>query len=489
MSEFMRAFLHTIAAAVVSMQAITAPALPADPALTAAITQLMADPAIAAASVGLVVTDADSGLELFTKAPDAPLVPASNMKTVTTLAALATFGPTKTLPTKVYTDAVTAGATPHLYLKGFGDPTLSEADLNAMAAKVKADGITSVGALVADATFFDDVRYHPGWLPEHFAQRDLAQVSALTMTPDADGNAGSVGIVWAGGAKTGAPAVMTVVPAAASGYITIDNKATTGPRTTIVIKRADPNVNTFTTEGKVRVGVTSGIEAFSVNNPALYTATVFAAALRANGVRVSGAPTLGATPSSATLQQTHESCPMTCVVHNIMKLSNNTQAEQLFKALGASSGGQGTWASGTTAVTSVLTQAGVDTSKLTIADGCGEAYADQLTPRALAQLLVWARKQPWYQAWYDALPVAGDNDKLIGGTLKGRFVGTPAAGNLRAKTGTLSDAFGVTSLAGYVTGADGRHYAFALISNYPKTNPREATDKVFVLLAGWKRPV
>ena len=61
--------------------------------------------------------------------------------------------------------------------------------------------------------------------------------------------------------------------------------------------------------------------------------------------------------------------------------------------------------------------------------------------------------------------------------------GTPAAGNLRAKNGSLT---GVTSLAGYVTGADGRRYVFAMVSSYSGSSPRPVEDRLGVLLARWR---
>jgi D-alanyl-D-alanine carboxypeptidase/D-alanyl-D-alanine-endopeptidase (penicillin-binding protein 4) len=61
--------------------------------------------------------------------------------------------------------------------------------------------------------------------------------------------------------------------------------------------------------------------------------------------------------------------------------------------------------------------------------------------------------------------------------------GTAAAGNLRAKNGSLT---GVTSLAGYVTGADGRRYVFVMMSNYSATSPRPVEDRLGVLLARWR---
>ena len=72
------------------------------------------------------------------------------------------------------------------------------------------------------------------------------------------------------------------------------------------------------------------------------------------------------------------------------------------------------------------------------------------------------RDESWFDTYDDALPVAGIDERLVGGTLRYRMGGTPAAGNLRGKTGTLT---GVTALSGYVTDADGRGLGFSMISN------------------------
>jgi D-alanyl-D-alanine carboxypeptidase/D-alanyl-D-alanine-endopeptidase (penicillin-binding protein 4) len=113
-------------------------------------------------------------------------------------------------------------------------------------------------------------------------------------------------------------------------------------------------------------------------------------------------------------------------------------------------------------------------------DGSGLSRADLVTADTTLQLLVYMNRHRFGSEFRLALPVAG-----VDGTLRNRMKGTPALGNVRAKTGTLGTA---TSLAGYVYSASGERLAFALMINNPPrdTNPRaEFTDAIAVLLASF----
>src|SRR6185312_13280169 len=97
-----------------------------------------------------------------------------------------------------------------------------------------------------------------------------------------------------------------------------------------------------------------------------------------------------------------------------------------------------------------------------VADGSGMSRIDQLSPDQVVAILRAAKTKPWFQTWYDALPIAGNPDPMVGGTLRSRMAGTPAANNLHGKTGSMT---GVSALSGYVTSADGQPLVFSLISN------------------------
>ena len=107
--------------------------------------------------------------------------------------------------------------------------------------------------------------------------------------------------------------------------------------------------------------------------------------------------------------------------------------------------------------TPVFQKLGVDTDKIALVDGCGVGRRDFVTARAVTSLLIGMHRRPDWKLYYDSLPIAG-----VDGTLKNRFQGTAAAGNVHAKTGTLSQ---VRALSGYLTGKDGHLYVFSLLMN------------------------
>jgi D-alanyl-D-alanine carboxypeptidase/D-alanyl-D-alanine-endopeptidase (penicillin-binding protein 4) len=110
-------------------------------------------------------------------------------------------------------------------------------------------------------------------------------------------------------------------------------------------------------------------------------------------------------------------------------------------------------------------------------DGSGLSRDDRRSARELRQLVQFAMGRTWWGALFERLPVAGRT-----GTLAGRFVGTPASGNARAKTGTI---IGGASLTGLVTTAGGRLAVFSYIANGDGSPAaRGALDQLVITLAG-----
>ncbi|WP_285709798.1 D-alanyl-D-alanine carboxypeptidase/D-alanyl-D-alanine-endopeptidase [Microtetraspora sp. NBRC 16547] len=436
------------------------------------IDQILSDSRLTMARAGVVVRNADTGEELYTLDGGKLFAPASNTKLLTSAAAMETLG----ADYRFTTDVLSKGK--DLYLRGTGDPTMLTADYDALAAKVAASGVKVVtGRLIADDTWFDDVRLGTDWAWDDEPYYYAAQISALTASPDTDYDAGTVKVSVAPGDGPGKPAKVTTTPD--TDYLKIVNKAVTGDDTDVLVER-EHGGNTVVITGTVADPYNEWV---TVWDPTLYAASLFRKGLAAHGVRVIGPTAHGATPSEAKTVATRESMPLSQLLTPFMKLSNNMHAEILTKAMGRKVSGEGSWSSGLAVTKSFAKANGVQT--LSLRDGSGLSRMDGLTPSGIASLLVAAKGKPWFPAWYDALPVAGQADRMVGGTLRSRMRGTPAAGNVHAKTGSLT---GVTALSGYVTSAEGEPLVFSILTNgYLSGAPRDLEDRIAVRLAQFTR--
>jgi D-alanyl-D-alanine carboxypeptidase/D-alanyl-D-alanine-endopeptidase (penicillin-binding protein 4) len=147
---------------------LSAIALPtaAAASLQSSLERALRVPHVSLAATGAVAIDLATGQTVYSKNPSLPLIPASNEKLAVTYAALTALGPGFTIETDVLGEGQQVGTTWHgdLVLKGYGDPTLSSADLTALARQVRGTGVTRVtGRIVADESWFDARRTALGW--------------------------------------------------------------------------------------------------------------------------------------------------------------------------------------------------------------------------------------------------------------------------------------------------------------------------------------
>ena len=197
-----------------------------------------------------------------------------------------------------------------------------------------------------------------------------------------------------------------------------------------------------------------------VDDPSLYAAQRFAAALAEAGITVVGEPRHGRAGEGRELGRV-ESAPLREVAARVLEVSDNEGAEVLSHQVGLAVTGRGTFADGAAAVTQTLADLGVATDQISVHDGSGLSRENQLTPLALLGVLraVLDPAHPELNPIATALPVAG-----FTGSLTDRF-GEPfpeSRGLVRAKTGTLSN---VSSLAGIAVDQDGHQMLFALLAD------------------------
>lgn len=447
-----------------------------DAALTAAIDAILTSPRLTDSQAGVVVADANTGEVLYDRGGDKRAIPASNDKLATTAAALELLGEDFTYTTEVLGDRPVDGVVDgDLYLRGAGDPTLLEADLDRFAAELADLGVSRVeGDLVADDTAFDAVRSGTEWGWSDLQYTYAAEVSALTVASGDDHNAGSVRFFVKPGAAAGDPAVVTTSPA--TDYVEVVNTATTGTATSVTVDR-DPHDNIVRISGTVAAGSEGTYATRAVIEPTQLAADVFADSLADEGITVAGGLRFGeATPQGPETLALHESAPLSELTAEVLKPSNASMAEALFKTLGFHATGKGTFATGKAAVYEGIEPYGVDSGPVRIADGSGISRHNLLTAGTLTDLLVGAKDAPWFQTWYDALPIACED-----GTLAGRMCGTDAEANVRAKTGSMTS---VSALSGYVTDADGRELVFSVVFNdFLYSTVKDVEDQIAVAVA------
>ena len=150
---------------------LASPARAADPTLTARLDRALKVPHVDPARTAALAVDLRTGVVVYARNQSLALIPASNQKLPVAYAALSLLGPGYRFHTEVVGSGTLVGDVWHgdLWLRGFGDPTLEPADLDALAAEVAAWGIRRVdGAVIADESWFDARRVGPGWKPSFY---------------------------------------------------------------------------------------------------------------------------------------------------------------------------------------------------------------------------------------------------------------------------------------------------------------------------------
>ncbi|TCC11141.1 D-alanyl-D-alanine carboxypeptidase/D-alanyl-D-alanine-endopeptidase [Kribbella soli] len=325
---------------------------------------------------GIYVYDASRGKPVFSVGAATPYTPASTLKLLTTVSALATLGPDHTFATKVVSTGKGS-----IVLVGGGDPLLTvkasasdgfpaRATLQALAAStakaLKAQGVTSV-TLGYDASLFSGPAVNTRWEANYVPEGIAAPTSAL----------------W---------------------------------------------VN----EGRLSPGM-----AKRATSPALAAATSFQTQLTRYGIKVTAAKAAAA-PAGATPLTQVKSPTLGQIVEYINLHSDNDGAETLLRHVGIATGNGGSYAGGVKGLRATLTKLGLDVSKATIYDGSGLTRANKVPLDLLAGAVRVAvsKDHPELRHLLSGLPVAGFNGSLRERfTSAGTGTGT---GLVRAKTGTLT---------------------------------------------------
>ncbi|MFK7929651.1 MAG: D-alanyl-D-alanine carboxypeptidase/D-alanyl-D-alanine-endopeptidase [Myxococcota bacterium] len=411
--------------------------------------------------VGVQVVRVADGESVFSRESAKPLVPASTVKVLTAATALKVLGPAYRYTTDLYSDGEVDQAgvlRGNLYIKGHGDPTLVVEKLWKLVYDLKLEGIDRIsGNVVFDEGYFDSAYRMPGW----GKQRDIVMGPSYFATSSALSlNFNTVTLVVGPGTEVG-KAARVRLETAAGGYVTVENEVSTGAigsRRQLEIKReVTAEGMTFTLTGSIPSDDDARRYYRTVEDPTEHFIAAWTEMEKVHGITVSGKHIRGETPVSASLISQHRSVPLTAVLMDMNKYSNNFMAEQVLKTLGAEAGGApGTVDKGLAAVGDYLTEIGVPKESFTLHNGSGLSREARLTPGALTSVMVdMANDDKVGNEFKSSLSIAGGD-----GTLWRRMAEEP--GRVRGKTGTID---GVHCLTGYVTARDGELYAFSFLVN------------------------
>jgi len=359
-----------------------------------------------------------------------------------------------------------------------GDPSLgsrfwhNDEPMDVLAKQIAATGIKRVrGDIIGDASAFDEKLVPDGWKTSYLGASYAARVSALSLNEN---------LVWVVVKPEGGRASVTLEPATTAIPVEASVSLTGGSGGRIsASRRAD---GTISVRGSI--GARSGPLKYSlvVDNPAMFTTGALRASLQKAGITVDGQTRLGPIPPTATEVAALSSPPLAQIIGEMDRESINIFAELLFRAAArAATTEVGSAESALAHLRDFLSKkVGTAPTVVDVADGSGLSTLDHVTARSMVQLLGYVHQADWGPVFHAALPVDGES-----GTLKRRSKGTPARGNLHAKTGTTNT---VAALGGYVTAKNGEVLAFSLIYNgNDRWNAKTAMDQIGATMADFVR--
>lgn len=439
---------------------------------------------------GILVVDPVAGDTLYSHNAGKLFMPASNQKLLTGSTALAKLGPdfrfrTRLMATPRITDGVLEG---DLVVVGRGDPSVSDAmtggdalrPLRSLADALTALGVREIaGRLVRGGDAFPDSSLGFGWSWDDLDYAYSAPVDELFF------NEGYARIIVKGGVAPGAPVTVRSRPSRVQprfGRILVTTVARDSGNVSRLqwvgdARGARPSLDLT---GTVRVGDSVMVNV-ALRNPSAAWLDAFAEVLAERGITIRRGvePVAAADTAGLTEIASLDSPPLREILPVFEKPSQNQIGEILFKTLGLELTGVGTADSGRHVVEQQLLEWGAAPDGFAVRDGSGLSRHNYLSPETIIRVLDAMRKHEHFRIFYDALPIAG-----VDGTIRTRMRGTPAAGNVHAKTGTIDKA---RALSGYVTTADGRLLLVSMLANNHTVQNREVErvqDLILARLAG-----
>ncbi|WP_338462243.1 D-alanyl-D-alanine carboxypeptidase/D-alanyl-D-alanine-endopeptidase [Synechococcus elongatus IITB7] len=411
------------------------------------------------------------GRSLFRYRATEALIPASNQKLLTTIAALKQLGSEARLQTRLWLQP----SQQVLILEGAGDPSFNRTGIDALAAAVPRDRYSQLIGL-------DDPP--SGYWPAAWSALDrqqgygaplnrlilLENAHQLTLQPRALGQ--PLGVIWEDPLDSQRWQVRNrsrTVASQSAEFINLDR---------------DLQRPILTVAGQLRVGSESEPVAIAATQPGQRFLEAFQRRLQSAGSSVETVRLQTSWPSGdRTLLTTVDSPPLRELIRTTNEDSQNLYAEALLRWLGRE--GQpdpvrDRRAADQAELRQSLQAIGISTAGLVVDDGSGLSRRNRVSAQTLLEALLWQAQQPTNQTLRASLPIAGS-----GGTLRRRFTNSPLRGRVQAKTGFLTGAAG---LSGFADLPNYGPIAFSILANQPNaTNLGSRIDRLVNAMAPLSR--
>ena len=422
------------------------------------IEAVAADPAFSQAVVGICARKAD-GTPLVEMNSETMMLPASNMKLISTGAALHALGTDMQFETRLGYDGTVEDGTLHgdLYIIGGGDPTLGSKDSIAVdidhtfaqwEAIIRANGITRIeGRIIGDGRWFEGMAEEPTWLLEDAGTYYGTGTTGLMFYENMQSFAVSAG------AQVGDP--VNISPSYPDApWMEFRYNCSTGEKGTGDMLYMYASDLAPIAEIRGTFGVDRAAKRLDCANkfPEHTCASYFHDFLKQRGLECTGGVAdLNIRESeledidSLTVIGSTFSPTLDRIVFETNHASNNLYAETLMRTLGKELRGSACYDSSYVALNDILKDLKVDVSRgAQIQDGSGLSRQNYISADFICRFLAAMTVSPSYGTFLASLPSPGGS-----GTLQYNMSGKPASlrNRIKVKSGSMN---GVRCYSGYI---------------------------------------
>ena len=411
-------------------------------------------------AVSIIVEPVDAGSVVVSHRPDVPMNPASTLKLVTSFAAMDLLGPAFTFHTDFLVQGKLENGTldGNLVIRGGGDPKLTYDRLWQAAHQLRVRGLREIkGDVIIDRSYFAPVAHDPGKFDAEPRRAYnvgidafLVNFQAVNFTIIPDGTSARVAV------EPDLPNLQVV-----SSIAIVPGACINWRRDLKIEFEENGLVSTVTLRGNFPSECGEKTYPLALLDGPRYSEAAWRWVWSEAGGVIRGKVRAGTAPTDARLLYRHESEPLSTLVHDMNKFSNNVMASQIFLALSAERGAPGEAKASEKIIREWLKGRAIEAPGFSMENGSGLSRSDRVTAATLAQLLRTAWASALMPELASSMPIFA-----VDGTLKLRKPGT-AAGQAHLKGGTLT---GVQSMAGYVLDGRARRWVVVMILNHPNAN-------------------